>query len=548
MVRKTLIVLITLILSSLTSFSAENEQLNNDLLQEAQVTEINNANTIENINSEQNNTSSKSLQTTDNKATPATKIDKTTINNSPLQKIQIEENAILSIVDCVNIALSNSPNIKKFKYNYNLAKNNVNIAKADYFPQFSVGTNLYYQGNKQSSRSSYNSQYHGVEASLRQLIWNFGKTSANIKMKKFNTIAALYNFNNSVLDTIYNVKTNYYGVLAAKAALDINTAYVKINERNYQRTTAYYEEGLKSKIDMVNAEVNLSDAKVQLVQAQNRYKNMLVTLNNSMFVAYAPQYEIQNTETFNFKHNYTPVSLTEISERPDYSILPDEVSDALLVSQVEKAEILEDYKFEPFPYSFEESLEIAKKNRPDLKSFEATINAMKESLKYTQRQYYPELTGGVGYNLRNTTDYINNGFNVSVGLTSTLNMMSVKNEIENAKIQVGIAENELELAQQNIYFEVQNAYINMVELEKQIPLMAVKVRQTLENFELADGRYEVGLDDYITLQDAKVAYNNAQQNYVEAIYNYNVARAKLELAIALPDENNILNIEEWYGY
>ena len=99
---------------------------------------------------------------------------------------------------------------------------------------------------------------------------------------------------------------------------------------------------------------------------------------------------------------------------------------------------------------------------------------------------------------------------------------------------IQLAENEIDQAKQDIYFEVQNLYINMVQLEKQIPLLAVKVKQTLENFELADGRYEVGLGDYIQLQDAKVNYNNAQVSYVQTVYNYNVARANLEKAIALP--------------
>ena len=76
----------------------------------------------------------------------------------------------------------------------------------------------------------------------------------------------------------------------------------------------------------------------------------------------------------------------------------------------------------------------------------------------------------------------------------------------------------------------------MAELERQVPLLAVKVRQTYENFELADGRYGVGLGDYIELQDAKVQYNNAQHKYVEAIYKYHVARANLERLIALEQE------------
>ena len=65
------------------------------------------------------------------------------------------------------------------------------------------------------------------------------------------------------------------------------------------------------------------------------------------------------------------------------------------------------------------------------------------------------------------------------------------------------------------------------------------MRQTLENLELADGRYTVGLGDYIQLQDARVNYNNAQSSYVQAVYNYNVARATLEREIALPQEETL---------
>ena len=130
-----------------------------------------------------------------------------------------------------------------------------------------------------------------------------------------------------------------------------------------------------------------------------------------------------------------------------------------------------------------------------------------------------------------------------MNLSTSLNILSTKKEIDNAKIQVDMAQNEIDLAKQDIYFAVQDAYINMKQLEKQIPLIAVKVKQTLENFELADGRYAVGIGDYIQLQDAKVNYNNAQHEYVQTVYNYNVARANLEKAMALPQEIT-MNVED----
>lgn len=450
-----------------------------------------------------------------------------------IEQMSVEKNAVLNIKDCITIALQNSPQIKKARYNYGLAKGNLGIAKSEYFPTLGVGTGYNITDNRNDRRST-NSNIYSAEASINQLLFNFGKTNANIKMYNFDRVAALYEFEDMVLETIFGVKTNYYGVLAAKATLDVNRANVQINERNYQRTKAYFEEGIKSKIDLVNAEVYLSDSKVTLVESEKAYKNALVQLNNSMYIAFAPEYEIENTETFNFQNNYAPVNLEKIDEKKDLSSPPKDVSNAFLTSQVEKINVLDNYKFKPFPYTFDESVNLAYKNRPDLKAYDATLKAMQESLKYTKREYLPEISASAGYGYRD--QYNTNSFNVGINLSSSVNIKGQKHKIDNAKIQVDLAQNEIDQAKQDIYFEVQNLYINMVQLEKQIPLLAVKVKQTLENFELADGRYAVGLGDYIELQDAKVNYNNAQVSYVQTVYNYNVARANLERAIALPQE------------
>lgn len=450
-----------------------------------------------------------------------------------IEQMSVEKNAILNIKDCITIALQNSPKIKKARYNYGIAKGNLGIAKSEYFPTLGIGTGYNITDNNNNRRST-NTNIYSAEANINQLIWNFGKTNANIRMYNFDRVAALYEFEDMVLETIFGVKTNYYGVLAAKATLDVNRANVQINERNYQRTKAYFEEGIKSKIDLVNAEVYLSDSKVTLVESEKAYKNALVQLNNSMYIAFAPEYEIENTETFNFQNNYAPVNLEKIDEKKDLSKPPKDVNNAFLTSQVEKINVLDNYKFKPFPYTFEESVNLAYKNRPDLKAYDATLKAMQESLKYTKREYLPEISATAGYGYRD--QYNTNSFNVGINLSSNVNIKGQKHKIDNAKIQVQLAENEIDQAKQDIYFEVQNLYINMMQLEKQIPLLAVKVKQTLENFELADGRHAVGLGDYIELQDAKVNYNNAQVSYVQTVYNYNVARANLEKAIALPQE------------
>lgn len=457
-----------------------------------------------------------------------------------LQVKKIEQGSTLNLNDCISISLNNSPLVRRTIYNMKTAKNNVSIAKSAYTPTVSAGVGYNHNFNNVSGNMPVNNNsnwnFPNVSASLNQLIWNFGKTWANIKMQKFNRISVEYDFDYSVLSTIYDVRLKYYAVLASKSVVDIEKANVQITERNYLRTQAYFEEGIRSKIDLVNAEVNLSDAKVALVQAENNYKNALVELNNSMYVAYAPEYEIANTETFNLANPYVPISLTQISNDKDLSEVPPPVKDAVLTAGAEKSRVLENYKFEKYPYTFEQSVDLAVKNRPDLKALNATVKAMEQALLATKRQYYPSLSGNVGYGLANTQNYRSNSLSLSVNLSTSFNVFQLKNEIDNAKIQVDYAKNEVELLKQNMYFQVQNAYIDMIQLEKQIPLLETKVRQTLENLELADGRYSVGLGDYIQLQDARVNYNNAQNTYIQTIYRYNVARATLECSIALDQE------------
>jgi len=361
-------------------------------------------------------------------------------------------------------------------------------------------------------------------------------------MQKFNKIAAEFDLDYTNLKTAYEVKSAYYGVLAANALVDVAKSNLEINERQYAQIKAYFEEGLKSRIDFVNAEVNLSNSKIELIAAQTAYENTLVKLNNSMYVAYAPNYSIKNTESFNLKEDWTDVKFLDIG---NYKKLEEEINTTdgadveplnytttTLSSKVEKNDLLENYVFKPLGLSFEEALDRAREGRPDFKSYLAAKEAMAEALKYAKKEYLPDISAQAGYTWRESDAPAANSFNYGATLDlSSINIMRTKYKVDEAKTQLDIAEENLNLIEKNIFFEVQDAYINMIQLEKQIPLYQKRVQQALENFELADGRYGVGLSDFIELQDARSQYLNSQQEYVQTIYKYNIAKSKLEVAM-----------------
>ncbi len=452
----------------------------------------------------------------------------------------IHKGDILSLEECIDIAIQNNPNVEISKNNVKLIESRVGQAKSDYFP--SIGLNSGYTGDNSLHNSGYSNShnyYYTAGISLKQLIFNFGKTNASIKMQKFNKISSEFDLDYTILRTAYDVKNAYYGVLAARAKIDIAESNREINKRQYAQIKAYFEEGIKSRIDFVNAEVNLSNSEIELINAQTEYENMLVKLNNAMYVAYAPEYSIKNTETFNLAENWTDIKFLNIG---NYKKLEEEINaedteplnytTSTLTSKIEKSDILEDYVFKPLEISFEEALEKAKENRPDLKSYLATKDAMAESLKYAQREYFPQITANAGYTWRNSDAPYTSSLSYGAGLDITsVNPMRTKYKINEAKTQLDIAIENINLIEKNIFFEVQDAFINLTQFEKQIPLYKKRVYQALENFELADGRYGIGLANFIELQDARSKYLNSQQEYIQTIYNYNIARANLEVAM-----------------
>ena len=448
-----------------------------------------------------------------------------------VEETNIEKGETLTLNKCIEIALQNSPQIKIYEQYINMQDYKVGQSKASYFPTLSASIGHDY-GNTDVGFRSTQSNNSNARVSLNQLIYSFGKVFSQVKMQKFYKIAAEHDLNTSILDTTNNVKSAYYGVLGAKANLDIQKANVLVNERQYDRTKAFFEEGLVSKIDLVNQEVYLSDSKIGLINAENLYQNSIVKLNNAMYLVNAPQYNIENTETFNFKNNYAEVNLLNIANTKTNDDGTVSTKNAVLTTQVEKTNILDNYKFTKYPYTLEESIEKAYKKRPDLLSMQATRDAVNEALKYTKKSYLPNLTGSVGYNWNNNTHYSSNGVSLGAYLsTSNLNIMDTNLKIKESKAQLEVAEQNVDMIKKNIYFEVQNAYINMIQLEKNVPLLQTKVKQTLENYELADARYEVGLGNFIELQDAKENYNNAQRDYVQTIYDYNVALTNLQTAM-----------------
>lgn len=451
---------------------------------------------------------------------------------------------VYTIDDCVKIALKNSHEVKIKLNTYKVQKSNVGIAKSDYFPSFTAGTGYSYQYSKNDGNktNTTNNGSYGVSANISALIWDFGKTTAKINMNKFNEEAALYDYEYARTSCIFNTKLAYTKVLASRANTDVLAQNVQINKLNVDRTRAMYEVGMKSKIDLVNAESNYTKAKISLLEAQNAYQNALIGLNESMHRRSAEVYSLAPTETFHINKNYAIKNEINVAyDSKNYSEEEYKASikdGSIYTAGIEKRDVSKSYILKPYSLTMQESIDIATKNRTDLKSMKMLERASQESLKAIKRSYYPALNASGKYGFNKFEDYHSNSVGVYAGLDlPNVNAMSIKNQIERGKSYLEIAMDNVELLETDIFFEIQGLYVDMKQIEEKIPLMKQQVEYALENFELADGRYAVGMGNYIELQQALTDYNNAQLNFVNTVFNYNKAKFSLEKA---------MNIEQPY--
>lgn len=413
--------------------------------------------------------------------------------------VDIHDGSVLTILDCVSTAFKNSPKIKRQKYNLDIAKSNLGIAKSQYFPVINIGAGFYNENN--SDNNYYNSHYRelpSVGVSVNKLVWNFGKTTAYIKMEEFYKIGAEYEFMDSLCNTLFDVKLRYYALLRAKALQLVAQNNVEINE-NFLKLAQ-----TKRRPDIKTAELNLSESEIKLLEAQNEYKNAKIDLNNSMYLDSQPDYTIKDTHTFSYGNDY---AYNEKSYRSE--------------------------AFIPMTFTFplDKAVEIAYDNSPDLSVLVATKQAMEQNLLYIKRTYLPDLTANAGYGFNNSNQTANNSFKVGVNLSSSVNLMELKHSIKGADAQLSIADNEIELFKKDLYFEVKKALNNVDKYQNQIPTAKMEVEQSLENLHLVEEHYKSNQLNYVALQDARKDYTNALTKYIETMYDYNVSLIQVEMAM-----------------
>lgn len=392
----------------------------------------------------------------------------------------------LSVHDCVHIAMHNSPQVIQARLNVQSAEIALSNAKNSLLPTASASINTGAINSKVAGSPRRTDDYvnSSIDAGLTiSGITDIGRT---IRTQQLEVDRAQLSLDEAENNLVAAVKNAYYGLLAAQRTVEIRTQSRDLYQEQYDRTKAFYDEGLRPKVDVTTAEVDLNNAILSLIRAKNMVKTENAALANVMGVTRDKEFTLSG-----------------------------------------------EIETEEFPYSFEETLTKAYENRPDVRSSKTAMEISEIKLRQAKAGYWPTFTMGAAFSKSGDEFRLDNDetrlfASVEIPIFSAF---KVRNGVKQAQINLTSAQNSDRSLSNDVYQAVQNAFVKLNEAAESIPVAVSNVEKAKENMELAQGRYNEGIGDMLSLKDAQVAYTDSELSLLTARYDYAVAVAELKKAM-----------------
>jgi len=296
----------------------------------------------------------------------------------------------------------------------------------------------------------------------------------------------------AIQDLVLNVKEAYFGILKAEKLAKVAEQSVELLEAQLKVSQAFYDEGIIAKNELLQTEVQMAQARQNLIKAKNG-----VEIGKSLF----------------------------------NKLLRRELNQVVNIK-----DILDYY---PIRFLLDQCMEKAGQNRPEIKEVSLNVMSAEKAIDLSKSSYYPSVTL-IGNYQRETDDIL---LDSSPGEDSDNWTIMLKGEWtfwEWRKKRHGVAAARANLAKanyilkeikDNIQLEVKEAYLSLREAEKNIQVAKKAVVQAEENFRMNEERYKQQVATSTDVLDALTLLTQARTNYFNALSEHNTAWARLERAM-----------------
>jgi outer membrane protein TolC len=330
-----------------------------------------------------------------------------------------------------------------------------------------------------------------VAGNVTQLVTDFGRTTATLTRADELAAAAGEAARGTRVDVVFLAQIAYFNVLRADSVLGVSRETVRQRETLYRQAQAFFDTGLKARIDVVRAEANLYQARADIASAEHEVRTARLVLLNSMGMDGPAEFELAGE----------PAS-------------------------VEAAGTLEDWQRE------------ADEKHPDILALRLEVSAAQAGLLAAQRGDNPSVnaTGRLGWSGEDAPKDRSWSLGAQVSVP-VFNGYLTRQQTSEAAARVSAVEFALENRRRQIRLLVEQADQSMRDAVERLAAREKEREAFAENQRLAAGRYEAGAGDIIEMVDAQVQLTAAETNVVQARFDRAVALAALYRALGrLPAE------------
>jgi outer membrane protein len=398
----------------------------------------------------------------------------------------------LTLQDAEKLAIANHPRIQASAYLAAAAKAQVTEARSDYFPHvYGSATGVMAENDSRIAAGAlnnpviYNRFADGV--TVDQLVTDFGRTHELVKSSKLHAQAQEENIVASRADVLLAADTAYLNALKAQAVLQVAEETVKDRKLVSDQITELQKNKLRSGLDVTFANVNLAQAQLLLVQAQNDLQASFADLSAALGLA----------------------------DQKDFHLVEQPVPDAP-------------------PADLTTLIAQAMRNRPEIIGLHLDVSSAQSYATAERDLWLPTIsaTGVAGLTpFREDTlspRYAAAGFNVNIPIFNGRQFNALHAE---AKAQAGAQEQYLRDLQDNIVRDVRKAWLNANSGYQRLDLTQKLLDQANQALDLAHQRYKLGLSSIIELSQAQLNQTQAQISQASAKYDYAAEISSLNFTV-----------------
>ena len=408
----------------------------------------------------------------------------------------------LSLADCLNIALQQNDTILKAKNDLDAQYGVVVQTRAVVLPQLQA-TGQYKDTDRSSMENfpgtpSSPDQNWNAGLQIVQSIYQGGKLTAAVRAAKFTKEQALAQYQATLADTLLAVRLAYYDVLLAAEQITVNEASVNLLEKELDDQQRRYDAGTVPHFNVLRAKVSVANARPPLIQAQNNYR--IAKNNLSNLLGYNLPREIWDN---------IPLNLTDTLDAAPYQI---NLSDAL---------------------------QAALAKRPELVALRKTEELQKLNITNAKSGYKPNLSVFAGYNWFNAQftppieiDHDINGWNAGAQVSwDIFDGMLTHGKVVQANALYEKSKTAVDEEGRNIELEVRTTYSDFLEAQEVLESQKTVQAEAEESLREANARADAGTGTQLDVLDAENSLTQARSTQVQALHDYDAARARFERAI-----------------